>query len=121
MRVAAASVADYIAKSAPQSRKGLRALRALVRAAAPRATEKISYGIPAFVLDGRNLVYIAGWKDHLSVYPVTKGVERELKSAIKPYRAGKGTLQFRLDAPIPRTLIKRIVKVRIGEVAAGGR
>ena len=121
MRIAVATVAEYIAKCAPQSRKPLRALRALVRAAAPRATEKISYGIPAFVLDGRNLVYIAGWKDHVSVYPVTAGVARELKSAIKPYRTGKGTLQFRLDAPIPKTLIKKIVKIRMREVAAGGR
>lgn len=112
------SVAEYIAKSAPESRKPLRALRALVRAAAPRATEKISYGIPTFVLNGKNLVYIAGWTNHVSVYPVTAGVKRGLKAAIKPYHKGRGTLQFPLANPLPKTLIKRIVKVRVGEVMA---
>jgi uncharacterized protein YdhG (YjbR/CyaY superfamily) len=116
----ASSVADYIAKSPPESRKGLRALRALVRAAAPRATEQISYGIPTFVLNGKYLVYIAGWKSHLSVYPITSGVARALKNEIKPYQTGKGTLQFPLTDPIPTTLIRKILKIRVGEVAARG-
>ena len=94
------------------------ALRGVVRAAAPRATEQISYGIPAFVLNGKRLVYIAGWKNHLSVYPVTAGVARALRNEIKPYQTGKGTLQFPLDEPLPKALIRKIVKIRVGEIAA---
>lgn len=117
MKSKARSVQAYIAACPPESRKALKQLRTLVRAAAPRATEKISYGIPTFVLDGQYLVYIAGWKKHLSMYPVTAGVARELKEEIKPYRTGKGTLQFPLANPLPKGLIRRIVKLRVGEVA----
>jgi uncharacterized protein YdhG (YjbR/CyaY superfamily) len=121
MRVTTKSVADYIAKTPPARRKALKALRALVRSAAPRATEKISYGIPTFVLNGTSLVYIAGWEDHLSMYPVTSGVTRKLKKEIARYQTGKGTLQFALADPLPKSLIKRIVKIRISEVAARAR
>ena len=92
-------------------------MRALVRAVAPRVTEKISYGIPTFVLNRKPLVYIAGWKDHVSLYPVTAGVARSLKKDIKPYQTGKGTLQFPLVNPIPKTLIRKIVKIRVSEVS----
>jgi uncharacterized protein YdhG (YjbR/CyaY superfamily) len=119
MKTKPTSVADYIAKSPPESRKSLKALRALVRAAAPRATEKISYGIPTFVLDGKYLVYIAGWRNHVSMYPVTAGMTRTLKKEIARYQTGKGTLQFPLADPIPKSLIKKIIKVRVDEAARG--
>ena len=82
MKSTARSVQAYIAECAPESRKALKELRALIRATAPRLTEKISYGIPAFNLNGRYLVYIAGWKNHISLYPVTGGVAREFKDEI---------------------------------------
>ena len=121
MKANVSSVAAYIAKSPPESRNQLRALRAVVRAAAPRATERISYGIPTFVLNGKSVVYIAGWKSHVSLYPVTAGVTRALKSDIKRYQTGKGTLQFPLTDPLPKTLIKKIVKIRVGEARARGK
>jgi len=96
----------------------LKQMRALVRAVAPRVTEKISYGVPTFVLNGTYLVYIAGWKNHVSLYPVTAGVKRELKAAINPYHKGRGTLQFPLADPLPKALIKRILKARVSEVMA---
>ena len=115
------SVQAYIAASPVESRTALKELRTLIRAAAPRATEKISYGIPTFVLNGRPLVYIAGWKKHVSLYPVTAGMAKAFKDEIKRYRTGKGTLQFPLTDPIPKSLIRKIVKVRAGEVAARGK
>lgn len=118
MRATARTVQAYLAACPPESRKVLKALRSLIRAAAPRATEKISYGIPTFVLNGRPLVYIAGWKKHVSIYPVTAGMKRTLKKAIETYQTGKGTLQFPLADAIPGTLIRKIVKIRVGEVAA---
>lgn len=99
----------------------LKQMRALVRAVAPRATEKISYGIPTFVLNGTYLVYVGGFKNHVSVYPVTAAVTRQLKNEIKPYQTGKGTLQFPLADPLPKTLIRKIIKIRVGEVVARGK
>jgi uncharacterized protein YdhG (YjbR/CyaY superfamily) len=120
MKSSARSVQAYIAKSPPESRKALKELRTLIRASAPRAAEKISYGIPTFTLDGRPLVYIAGWKKHVSLYPVTAGVAKKFENAIKLYRTGKGTLQFALARSIPKRLIRGIVRVRVAEVTARG-
>jgi uncharacterized protein YdhG (YjbR/CyaY superfamily) len=116
MKSKARSVQAYIAASPPESRKALKEMRGLIRAAAPGATEKISYGIPAFNLNGKYLAYIAGWKKHISLYPVTSGVARKLKDEIKPYRTGKGTLQFPIAERMPKGLIRRILKVRVAEV-----
>lgn len=116
MKSTARSVQAYIAASPPEARKVLKQLRTLIKATAPRATEKISYGIPTFNLNGEYLVYIAGWKKHISMYPVTGGVAREFKDELKPYRTGKGTLQFPLAQPMPKSLIRRIVKFRVNEV-----
>ena len=68
------TVADYIAKKPPVARRALKQLRAAIKAAAPGITERISYRIPAFELDGRYLLYIAAFKEHVSVYPVTSGM-----------------------------------------------
>jgi uncharacterized protein YdhG (YjbR/CyaY superfamily) len=113
----ASSVQAYVAKSPVESRKALKELRTLIKRAAPGATEKISYGIPTFDLDGHYLVYLAAWRKHISLYPVTGGVAREFKEEIKPYRTGKGTLQFPLAQRIPKGLIRRIVKFRVTEVS----
>jgi uncharacterized protein YdhG (YjbR/CyaY superfamily) len=112
------SVDDYIAKSPPAAQKVLKKLRALIRTAAPKATERISYGIPVFELNGRYLVYLAGWQKHISLYPVTAGLAQAFKKEIAPHRSGKGTLQFPLDKPMPTDLIRRIVKFRVEELAA---
>ena len=108
-RSTAKPINEYIAKFPPQTQKVLKKLRALVRATAPGVTEKISYGIPTFDLSGHYLVYLAGWKKHIALYPVTAGVAAAFKKEIEPYWTGKGTLQFPLDKPIPADLIRRIV------------
>lgn len=120
MKSTARSVQAYIAECPPDARKVLKQLRTLVKATAPRATETISYGIPTFNLNGRYLVYLAGWKKHISLYPVTGGVAREFRDEIEPYRTGKGTLQFPLAQPLPKGLIRRIVKFRVSEVSGTG-
>ncbi|HJP57542.1 MAG TPA: DUF1801 domain-containing protein [Gemmatimonadales bacterium] len=116
------TVAGYIAAAPPAARRALRRLRAAIRAAAPGITERISYRIPTFDLDGRYLLYIAAFREHVSVYPVTSGMVARYGKAIAPYRSGKGTLRFPLDAPIPAALVTRLAKVRVRERrdAAGG-
>lgn len=109
------TVAGYIAAAPPAARRALRRLRAAIRAAAPGITERVSYRIPTFDLDGRYLLYIAAFREHVSVYPVTSGMVARYGKAIAPYRSGKGTLRFPLDAPIPAALVTRLAKVRVRE------
>jgi uncharacterized protein YdhG (YjbR/CyaY superfamily) len=109
------TVAQYIANTPPKARKALKAMRTAIKAAAPGITERISYRIPAFELDGRYLLYIAAFKDHVSVYPVTRGIVAKYGDTITKYRHGKGTLRFSLDKPVPVALIKRLAKVRAEE------
>lgn len=112
----AASVDAYLAQFPPETREVLAELRALIRGAAPEATERISYGIPTFDLAGRYLVYLAGWRKHVSLYPVTSGMEAAFRDELTPYRKGKGTLQFPLGQPMPTDLIRRIVELRVREI-----
>jgi uncharacterized protein YdhG (YjbR/CyaY superfamily) len=89
-------------------------VRAVVRRAAPKAQETISYRIPAYKQDGV-LVYFAAHTAHIGLYPITLAVRKELGPALAPYLAGAATARFPHERPIPRTLIARIVKIRLRE------
>lgn len=106
------SVASYIAPFPPKVRAVLKKVRAVVRKAAPRAEEKISYGIPAYRLNGI-LVYFGGFKNHIGLYPPVR--DPRLKKMASKYAGEKGNLRFPLDHPIPYGLIARIVKARLRE------
>jgi uncharacterized protein YdhG (YjbR/CyaY superfamily) len=115
------TVAEYIAKAPPVARRALKQLRAAIKAAAPGITERISYRVPTFDLDGRYLLYVAAFKEHVGVYPVTSGMLARYGKAIAPYRTGKGTLRFPLNAPIPTDLVAKLAKVRVRERRASAR
>ncbi|GAB4451079.1 MAG: iron chaperone [Anaerolineales bacterium] len=106
------SIDEYIAACPPQSREPLQKVREVIKRIAPAATEKISYQIAAFELNGRNLVHFAGWKKHISLYPLPAGDEA-FEEAISKYVDGKGTLKFPLDEPLPIKLIERAVKLHV--------
>ena len=94
----------------------LRTLRRIVRANAPKATEKISYGVPYYDYHGR-LIYFAAFKKHVAVYVMGKSKEK-LAAQMKPYRKTKATLHFPLGTGIPERLIARLVRARVKEIEA---
>jgi uncharacterized protein YdhG (YjbR/CyaY superfamily) len=113
-RSTAGSIDAYIAEFPPATQEVLQELRAVIRAAAPEATETISYAIPTFDLGGRHLVHFAGYAKHIGFYPVPSGMEA-FKEELRPYRSGKGSAQFPLGKPLPTDLIRRIVEFRVAE------
>lgn len=107
-RSKAATVDEYEATVPEQARAQFKELRELVKNTLPQAEEVISYAIPAYKVDDRRpVVYISGWKDHVALYPVPHS--QQLQAEMKPYIKGKGTLWFRLDAPLPARLIEAVV------------
>jgi len=117
---AQASVEDYLATVPKPSRAAFNKLRSAIRSAVPRAAvETISYRIPAFK-DDVVLVWFAAFANHCSLFP-TASVIAKFKAELKGYSTSKGTIQFPLDTPIPVTLVKRIVKARVAEVAGKKR
>ncbi len=107
------SVDEYI-NTAPENVRGLlQALRQAVKETAPEASEKISYGMPYFSLNGR-LLYFAVFRNHIGFYPMAS-VIKIFKKDLSDYQTSKGTIRFPLDKPLPLPLIRKIVKYRVKE------
>lgn len=108
------SIDEYIAGFPGATQKVLEQIRSIIKDTVPDAEETISYAIPTFTRNKKYLVYFAGYKNHVSLYPAPTG-NAVFEKQIKPYRSGKGTVQFPLDKPLPIDLIKRIVKYLVKE------
>jgi uncharacterized protein YdhG (YjbR/CyaY superfamily) len=111
----ASTVSEYIDATPPQARRALRQIRSAIRKAAPDITERISYRIPTFDIDGKYLLYMAAFNEHVSVYPATASMMAKYGAQLQRYRSGAGTLRFSLDEPLPLALITKLAKLRIQE------
>ena len=103
------TVAAYV-RSLPKSVQDVaRRVRAALRGALPDARETIRYKMPAYLVDGKSVVYFSVWKKHVGVYPVYPG-SATFEAAVAAYRSGKDTVRFPLDQPVPYALIARVAK-----------
>ena len=108
------TIDEYI-KTFPEDVQAiLQKMRQTIRRAAPQAEEAISYQMPTFKLNGRNLVHFAGYKNHVGFYPVPSGIDA-FEKELSPYKQGKGSVQFPLDRPVPYDLVRKIVLFRMKE------
>lgn len=109
MRTKPVSVDAYLKEFSGEVREALDNIRSTIRRTIPDAVESISYGIPVYLINGTYAIYFAGFKNHVSVYPIPPGSEAFMKK-IAPYRKGKGTLRFSLDNALPLTVISAVAK-----------
>lgn len=107
------SIDEYIRSFPEHVQKKLAEMRKIISEQAPRAQEKISYQMPAFFLN-RNLVYFAAYSKHIGFYPGASSI-RAFKSKLSKYKYSKGAVQFPIEKPLPKGLIKQIVKFKVAE------
>lgn len=105
------TVDEYLENFSGETRKKLNTIRQMIKKEIPNGEESISYGIPTIKIDGKYVIYFAGYENHVSLYPLPKA--EELQEAIKPYIAGKGTLKFPLNKPLPLELIEKVIKAKL--------
>jgi uncharacterized protein YdhG (YjbR/CyaY superfamily) len=117
---AAAQITAYLATLAPEVRAQVKRIRAAARAAAPEAVEHFSYRIPGLRLDGKALLYYAGWKAHVSIYPIFESIVKEHRALLKGCTASKGTVRFPLESPPSAAAVRALVRARIRYVREGG-
>jgi len=105
---------EYIKNSPDNVRKRLILIRQIVKKAAPKAEETINYRMPAFKMNGKYLVFFAGFNKHIGFYPTPSAIPK-FRNELSKYKTSKGAIQFPLDKPLPVSLITRIVKFRVKE------
>lgn len=111
---------QYILQFPEETRDILNKIRALIKENVPNAIESIAYGMPAYKLNKKPLVYFAAYKTHIGFYATSSGHEA-FKEELSKYKQGKGSVQFPLDQPIPYDLIVRMVKFRVQETGDSNR
>jgi len=106
------TIDEYIKTFPKDVQAILEKMRQTIRKAAPEAVETISYQMPTFKLNGRGLVYFAGFKNHVGFYPIPSGIAA-FEKELSPYKQGKGSVQFPMDKPVPYDLVRKIVIFRM--------
>jgi len=110
------TVDAYFGALPPDQRVLLEAMRARIHRLLPDAEEAMSYGMPAFTVGGKSVVWIAGWKRHCSLYPLTDAFLAAHADALQAFDQTKGSIHFTADAPLPDELVDALVRERLAEV-----
>jgi uncharacterized protein YdhG (YjbR/CyaY superfamily) len=113
--VSSAEVDDYLADVEEPKRSTLQRLRQTILEIVPEAEEGISYGVPAFRLEGKVIAGFAAFKSHLSYLPHSGSVFPALADDLAPYKTSPGALQFPIDSPLPKRLVGKLLRVRIAQ------
>lgn len=111
------TIDEYLAAVSDDKRAALEQLRKAIQAAAPKAEECISYGLPAFRLGGKLLVAFGAAARHCAFYPMSAATIGAHKDLLAGYDTSPGTIRFRAEAPLPASLVRKLVKARIAENA----
>jgi uncharacterized protein YdhG (YjbR/CyaY superfamily) len=114
------TIDEYLAPLSSEQRTTLEKLRKAIKAAAPKAEECISYGIPGFRLEGKMLVSFAGWANHCAFYPGSHALKVH-QDELKAYGTSKGTIRFEVGRPLPASLVRKLVKSRIESITLAKR
>ena len=115
------SVDAYFQGLGPEPRAALQKLRETIAAAAPQAAEGITYSMPGFLLGGRGFVAYAAFKDHYSFFPMSSRAIEVHREELGDLVTGKGTISFGYGRRLPVTLVKKVVRTRLAEIAAKRR
>ena len=114
------AIDGYLAALSHEQRQALQKLRTTIRSVAPRAEECISYRLPAFRLDGKMLVAFGARASHCAFYPMSAATVAAHAAELAGYDTSPGTIRFRADAPLPASLVRKLVKARIAENSRSG-
>jgi len=114
--VTARGIDDYLAALDEPKRTALQELRQTILGIIPKAEECISYGMPAFRLEGKVIAGFAAFKNHLSYLPHSGSVFRELSEDLAGYESTTGSLHFPIDQPLPKALVRKLIASRLNEV-----
>jgi uncharacterized protein YdhG (YjbR/CyaY superfamily) len=109
------SIDEYLKNVNPDHRRALEKLRQAILAVAPKAEECISYGIPAFRLNGRSLVFFGAWANHCALYPGSSTTLKKFRNELRDFETSKGTIRFSPGKPLPVPLVRKLVKARIAQ------
>ena len=109
------TIDEYLANVRPDQRKTLQELRQTIQTAVPEAEECISYGIPAFRLNQRLLVFFGAWANHCAFYPGSANTLKNFQNELRNFQTSRGTIRFSPDKSLPAALVKKLVKTRIAE------
>ena len=110
------TIDEYLASVNANHRDALQKIREAIHAVAPNAEECISYGIPAFRLNGRSLVFFGAWANHCALYPGSSATLRKFPNELRDFQTSKGTLRFSPDNPLSVALVKKLVKPRVAQI-----
>jgi len=115
------TIDEYLAAVPAEQRAALQKIRTSIKAAAPTAVEGFSYGLPAFLVDGKAIAGFAAAKNHCSYYPMSGSVVETMGDALAKYETSKGAVAFQSNKPLTAALVKKLVKCRIAEIAASNK